>query len=168
MSAIPQTPLVSAHPNQGGDTAIRYARRGTLVLLSPLLLVVGMVGFAALVLSDATAQNRAAGVSEAWEAGGGVVVAQELGRCLGRQGELRAKERTAGKSFVHLKLLEDVETCEESVTQAAIARGAVFGEPGVEPLAHYDAAVEARKAVFSKTFGLNKADRTFSSLAGSP
>ena len=163
MSAIPQPRPLSKPSLQGGQEAIRYARRGTLVLLSPLLLLVGMLTFAGVILSDATAQNRAQAVLTAWEAGG-PVVARELTQCLARQGEVRAKERAAGDPFVQLKLLDDVTECEDSVSRAAIARGAVFNEPGVEPLARYDAAVADRKAVFSKTFGLNKADGSFLGL----
>lgn len=147
-------------PLQGGPDAVRYARRRSLLLLTPLLFLAVVGSYLPLISSEGVTKNRYRATVAAWTSAHPEVAA-ELQGCMKRQGQFRAVQKRRGDFMVHLSLLEDVRVCEDSVAKSAIARGAVFGEAGVAPVADYEAATAARKAVFDHTWQVNPADLQF-------
>lgn len=152
MSSQPQLVLV------GGPSAVRYATTRSFILVFPLLLVAALVAAAALLATPAVAQKRAAAVTQAW-ADGGASAQSHLQQCLSERGKARGASKRNGNFFAHLSLLEDVEFCEDTVARTAGAGPSVFGADYKGPsIGDVETATQARKAVFSRTVALNKAD----------
>ena len=152
---------MSSSPNlilTGGPSAVRYATTRSFILLLPLLIAGALVAMASLLATPAVAQKRAVAVNQAWAQAGAAAQAH-LSQCLTERGKARAVDKRNGNLFAHLSLLEDIELCEDTVSRTAGAGPIVFGADYKGPsIGEVETAIQARKAVFSRTVALNPAD----------
>lgn len=147
----------------GGPAAVRYATTRSFILLVPLLIVGALVVLLSLLATPAVAQKRTEAVIEAW-AQAGEAAQWHLMECMAEKEQDQSFDERNGSffaqlSFDRLSLLEDIERCEDTVSRTAAAGPIMFEDDYQGPsIDEVEAAIQARKAVFSRTVALNPAD----------